>query len=417
MALLDHKAQTLREARRNLNNQHSLDVDELETFYVERADSPVQRVAISLEDDEPKKFLFTGHRGNGKSTELAKLESNLQDQFFVVRYALKNVLDLHDLTYVDILLSLALQLAEKVEASAEVELSKSTRDILESLWSFGQDIEKQSERGTTKGASAELGLGEVVSHFLRLGVRIKSEYDTREVLRERVRHRLSDLLGGLDILAKDISDKSGKQVLCIVEDLDKIDLEEARAIFYDHSNSIIAPKLPIIYTFPVALSHTDELMQVKNYFSDNYVLPNFKLTSRDGEEDSASKKRLRQLLLNRVEETLFEAEAIDLLISYSGGVPRQLITLAYGACLEAGAAKKDKVTREHAEEAIARERQNYDRLLQDKERIALLKEIKQEKRIGRGKDYQDLLHNLSILEYRNHKVWYDVNPLVDELLD
>lgn len=417
MALLNRKAQTLREARRNLNNQHSLDVDELEAFYVERADSPVQRVAISLEDDYPKKFLFTGHRGNGKSTELAKLESKLQGEFFVVRYALKNVLDLHDLTYVDILLSLALQLAEHVKDDGSIKLSKETEEVLENLWSFGQDMERQTEMGTRKGGQAEIGLGEAVSTLMKLGVRIKSEYETRKALREKVRHRISDLLTGLDILAKDTSDKTGKRVLCIVEDLDKIDREEAKTIFYDYGKSISAPELPIIYTFPVALSHADEFMQVLNFFSGNYVLPNFKLTNKVGEKNETTIKSLRQLLLNRVEAILFENEAVDLLVDYSGGVPRQLITLAHEACVEADAAGKDKVTKNHAEDAIARERQNFDRLLQDKDRLALLKEVKREKRIGKGKDYQDLLNNLSILEYSNREIWYDVNPLVDELLN
>ena len=283
MALLEHKAQNLQEAVRNLNPQHSLSVAELDKFYVQRAGSPVERIAISLGDAYPQKFLFTGHRGNGKSTELAKLEAKLQDRFFVVRYALKNVLDLHDLTYIDVLLSLALQLAERVKG--RVKLSKATRDILERLWSFGQDIEKQTETGVTRGGEAELGLGEAVSTLMRLGVRIKTEYVTRQALREKVRPRISDLLEGLDILAQDVNDKTGKRVLCMVEDLDKIDLKEARTIFYDHGKSISAPELAVIYTFPVALNHSEDMMQILNFFSDNHVLPNFKLTDETGTEN------------------------------------------------------------------------------------------------------------------------------------
>ena len=357
----------------------------------------------------PQKFLFTGHRGNGKSTELARLESELQDQFFVVRYSLKNVLDFYDLSYVDVLLSLALQLAESV--SNNIKLSKSTRDILEHLWSFGQDIERQTETGSTRGGQAELGFGEVVSTFMQLRVRIRSEHATREVLREKVRHRISDLLKGLDILAKDISEKTGKKVLCIVEDLDKIELDEAKKIFYDHGKSISAPELAIIYTFPIALSHSDEFMQVLNFFSDNYVLPNFKTTDEMGREG------LQNLLFNRVEASLFDEEAISLLVKYSGGVPRQLITLARVACLEATDAEETTVTKEHVQEAVSIERQNFARSLQSEERLVLLRRVRSEKKIDQALEYQKLLQNLSILEYSNHNIWYDVNPLVDDLLE
>ncbi len=409
MALLERKAQTLQEAIRNLNPQHSLSVDELAKFYVAREGSPVERVAISLEDPSPQKFLFTGHRGNGKSTELAKLEAKLQDRFFVVRYALKNVLDLHDLTYIDVLLSLALQLAES--AKDKVKLSKNTRSALESLWSFGLGIEKQTETGTTKGWQAELGLGEAVSTLLRLGVRIKSEHVTRQALREKVRYRVSDLLKGLDILAQDVFDETGKRVLCIVEDLDKIDLKEARTIFYDHGKSISAPDLTIniIYTFPVALGHSDEFMQIRHFFSDTPILPNFKLTDERGVES------LRHLLLNRVEASLFEEEALDMLVEFSGGIPRQFITLARDASLEARVAAQAKVMVEHAHDAVARERQNFSRMLSE-EQLSLLRRVKEEKKIDQTPAYQTLLHTLSVLEYSNHDIWYDVNPLVNDLL-
>lgn len=244
---------------------------------------------------------------------------------------------------------------------------------------------------------------------MRLGVRIRSEHVTRQALREKVRPRLSDLLEGLDILAKDVHDKTGTRVLCMVEDLDKVDLQEARKIFYDHGKSISAPELAIIYTFPVALNHSDDMMQVLNYFSDNHVLPNFKLTDETGPES------LRNLLLNRVEPSLFEEDAVDLLVQYSGGVPRQLITLARDASLEARVAAKARVTKEHAQDAIARERQNFSRML-SREQLRLLKKVKEKKQIDQTSAFQTLLHTLSVLEYSNHDIWYDVNPLVDDLL-
>ncbi len=46
-------------------------LDNLRDFYVQRDNSPVESLMISLEmEDDPAKFLLAGHRGGGKTTEL-----------------------------------------------------------------------------------------------------------------------------------------------------------------------------------------------------------------------------------------------------------------------------------------------------------------------------------------------------------
>lgn len=415
MALLDGPATNIRDALRNLDPAHSLNVSELETFYVKREGSPIERIAIALEEAYPQKLLFTGHRGNGKSTELAQLERRLEEEFFVVRYALKNVLDLYDLNYIDLLLSIVLQMVTKV-SSEDVNLSKATRASLESLWSFGQEIEFESNKAKTQGAEASIGISEFLATFLRLGVRVKSEHATRVAMREKVQHRIGDLLEGIDTMSRDIEQKTNKKVLCIVEDLDKADLAEAKTIFYENGSSISSPELSIIYTFPVALSHSDEFMQIKNYLASNYTLPNFKLENKKGGDHAVGKEALKQLLACRVSKDLFEKEALDKLVEYSGGVPRQLIFLAREACLEARVDEADKVTLDHVIEAVARERQNFARML-SKEQRRLLKNVKQKRDIDQIENHRTLLHNLSVLEYSNHDIWYNVNPLVENLLD
>jgi hypothetical protein len=66
---------------------------------------------VFLEDKrDPVKVLFTGHRGSGKSTELNKLATMLEDKFFIVRFSILRTLNPQDMTYVDLLLALATSL-------------------------------------------------------------------------------------------------------------------------------------------------------------------------------------------------------------------------------------------------------------------------------------------------------------------
>ena len=414
MALLEYKARNLDEAIRNLEPIHSLELSELADYYVEREHSPLKKIAKMLSVAYPQKFLLTGHRGNGKSTELAKLEAHLQDEFFIVRYPLRDVLNLFDLQYVDVLLSMAVQLAEKVKAE-RLSLSKETLDQLETLWSFGKDIEVQSESGSTRGGEAKAGVGGALATLMQLGVRIKSEHSTRDIMRQKVQHRVSDLLEGLDTLSREVEKLTQKRVLCVVEDLDKTDLSKAKDIFYDNGESISAPELAIIYTFPVALSRSSDFTHISNYFSATYTLPNFKVENKSGKPSAPGQIALKTILLNRLEPDLLEDEALTLLVTYSGGLPRQLIKLARNACIEADVSGSQVVQVSHVEAAIAEERKDFKRMLSN-DQLAQLRAIKTSRDIDQTETNQELLHTLSVLEYENDEIWYDVNPLVNKLL-
>ncbi|CAN5816209.1 hypothetical protein BH24DEI2_BH24DEI2_25470 [soil metagenome] len=405
MALLEHKARTLQEAMKNLDPVHSLNVDELDRYFVEREQTPVFEMATSLEDAYPQKFLFTGHRGNGKSTELAKLERYLSENFFIVRYALRNILDLYDISYVDVLLSMAIQMAEKVQAE-NVKLAKTTKDLLELRWSFGREIEQQVERGSTYASEASIGADGILSTIVNLKARISRESSTRKVMREKVTPDISNLFEGIDVLARDIKQKTGREVLCILEDLDKIDPEKAEQIFYKNAQSISDPNIAIIYTFPVALHHSNEYTQIKSFFENTYTLPNFRVENRN---------KIESILLQRIEENLMDTKALDLLVDYSGGVPRSLIRLARAACSKARAAAVTQINVDHVKDAINKERNEFDRMLTQAQREAL-KKVVATKTIDQTDEYRELLHNLSILEYENGSLWHDVNPVVKDLL-
>ena len=414
--MLEHKATNLDEAIKNLEPVHSLNIQELEQFYVAREHSPIRSIGRLLRVSHQQKFLLTGHRGNGKSTELAKLEAHLQDEFFVVRYPLRDALNLFDLQYIDVLLSMAIQLAKEANAD-NLPLSKATLAQLENLWSFGKDIDVQHESGATRGGEASAGVGGGLAWLMQLGVRFKSEHSTRDIVRQRVEHRISDLLEGLDTLSRDIENLTEKPILCIVEDLDKTDLSKAKTIFFDNGESISAPKLAIIYTFPVALSRSGDFMHIKGYFSDTYTLPNFRVENKDGEPSISGRAALRTILLNRLERELIENEALELLVTYSGGLPRQLIKLARDACVEVDVPKGSVVRVAHVEAAIARERKEFKRMLSvlSDEQLTQLQTIKASHDIP-VKANLELLHTLSVLEYENDELWYDVNPLVNDLL-
>ncbi len=404
------KAADLRGALNILDPERPLRTDEeLRDYFVARPMSPLEDLRILLTTtDRPQKILFTGHRGSGKSTELAKLTQALGDAFFVVTYSVKDTLNLFDLTYVDVILSLALELFR----AATARNVKVREDVLEHILAFTKEITEEVETG--EAVRPEIGV-ELNLLVTKLSGKLGTEDVTRTTVREKVSHRLSELLERVDFLVREVERLTRQRVLVIVEDLDKTDLGTARKLFYEYASSLLAPPVSIIYTFPTALRHDNVFMQVEMYFPTVCILPNLKTKHRDGSPDEDGLRELGSILTKRVNESLFGADAVRKLAELSSGIPRELVALARRASLEAMKSNQPRIEAEAVEKAAQSKRRDYQVLLTVRQ-IELLDGIRQAKQVENDEAHRELLHNLSALEYRNDGLWYDVHPLIEPLL-
>ena len=154
---MPRKAKNLKEALNILDPEHVLSSDEeLNEWFVSRPNSPLEDLAILLKNTGPQKVLFTGHRGSGKSTELAKLAQELKDDFFIIRFSVMNVLNMFDLTYVDVILSLGLEL---IKNATDPDFGgKIKEELLVNILNFAKDITQEVEMGEkmNAGIGAEL---------------------------------------------------------------------------------------------------------------------------------------------------------------------------------------------------------------------------------------------------------------------
>lgn len=324
------KANSLKEALNSLDPEHALRTDaELGEFFITRPSSPLVEIRMLLQDtDRPQKFLFTGHRGTGKTTELARLAQSLRDDFFIVHYSVKSVLNLFDLTDVDVILSMGLELI----ARATRENLAISPAVLSHIQNFTAQITRDTEVGSKDSAEVT---GELNAKVVRLQARLHSEDATRETIRKTLSGRLSDLLEQIDILSREVEKATRKRILVIVEDLDKADLETAKKLFYSHANSLQAPEVSAIYTFPIALRHDNDFIQVENSFPEVRSLPILKTRLRDGNHNTPGHEALCDILTRRVDERLFTPAALKCLAEFSSGIPREMIALARRACLDA----------------------------------------------------------------------------------
>ncbi len=413
-----NKAHNLEDAINNLNPLLPLGPDDV-AFFVERAHSQRLEMATRLRlmvksGQGYARFLFTGHRGSGKGTELGRLAQELQDVFLVANYSVAQKLDVSDLEYTDVVFSVGMAVLEALKSNPKVANSIPDK-LLEPITKFYADVyvENEYKENYDSGVEIKPSLLSLFTAFARVG----TERSSRKVVRDQISGSLRKLIEAIDDLARHIERATGKKILVMVEDLDKADLKKARELFHGHGKSLSDIPVHLIYTFPIALRHSQDFKQVLGVYFESFDLPNIKTHMRDDQPVPEGLACLRKIVTTRVAEELFEAGSLELLAEKSGGLVRSLISLANEACLQALLQNRAKVKPEDVQIAIKNDLADSLRIL-TQEQLGLLRQIRTDKKIDNTAPFQALLYNLSVLEYRNDDPipWYDVHPVLWDAL-
>ena len=398
------KARDLSDVYDIFDPQEPLSGDKLREYYVERA-SPVKSLANIFSSEKPLKFLFVGSRGNGKSTELNRLSELVSDTLFVVSFSIKDILNLFDVDYADILLVIATEIYESVSDK----LSKQLRDYLDA-WSEKIVVQVKEKQG-----GLEFGAG--FRAIVNLAGKVKTQATTREVTREVMKPRLSDLIDAINKIIIDAERELGKRILVIIDDLDKMNLEMSEELFYKHGVELTQPTCKIIYTIPQPLLFSNKIRPiVLHYFDGRVELPNIKVKKRNGEIDPDGYKVMREVALRRMEEDLITEEAMNEAIKSSGGILTEFIRIIRGAANIANMENRKRIEKRDVERVVTDIRNDYIRIL-NKEDIKILKEVERTKGKTDEERFQDLLFSLAILEYENGEIWYDIHPTIKGIIE
>jgi hypothetical protein len=382
-------------------------------FYTEREGKPLNRLirALLRTHRQPPKYFFSGHRGCGKSTELNRLaaDEEIRQKFFVVKYSVKEVCDVENLNYVDVLFSVGAQLFLQYVDSGRELRPELMGDI--EAWK-SSIVERVSEEERSFGAS--IG-GGIQGFFFSMLAKISAEDTTRKIIREVIEPRLSELIEKINLIVADIEGREGKSVLVIIDDLDKPKLEQATEIFYNNHTAITQPVCHIIYTVPISMFFAQEFIAIRDR---KFSLPNIKLHAKN---DRTSRHEpgynlLKTFIFKRMKEDLIEPDAVDLAIKMGAGVFREtalIIQIAADSTIERG---RDRITRDDVERAERERRSDFKRILQTED-YDILEEIYKNNDIRGIDKIGHLLHNLSVLEYENDENWCDIHPTLENVLD
>jgi energy-coupling factor transporter ATP-binding protein EcfA2 len=401
-----------------------IEPEQLEKFWVEYGREALESLVQLVEDHaaQDAKIIFSGHRGCGKSTLLAEFGRTVGDRYFVTFFSISDLIEMSDVNHINILFAIAVNLMLEAEKQ-QIEIPKSIKD------SFYKWFAKRTRTEIDTPISGEVSIG---FDFKIISGKLKTESVIRDEIKQEFERNVSDLVAKLNEIAATIQAVSGKDVLVIIDDLDKLDLAVVRSIFSDHIKTLFLPGFSIIYTIPVAALRENPLSAMFTTEADDQivVMPVSKLVAKSERRkpepvyQEAAIETLCEVLHRRIPNEILAPEIAKQMVLESGGVLRELVRICNRCCriclreIRRQPDRTDfKIDAAVLTEAIKGLRLDFETTL-GKADYTILQTTYQNflPEDPKADPFLDLLHGLQVLEYRNDEVWYDVHPIVTDLL-
>ena len=425
------KAETLKNIRQ-VTEPTPLEGSALDEFYIpaDPARDPLSPPSSDLRDyvyetPPPLRLLFASHPGSGKSTELNRLIRKAGEDFWFLKFSVRQELDTATLTPVDLIL---VMMEKLYRVGREEKLIRDKR-VIEPVRGWLSQIVRETRVMRAEELEIEAGAGldgllaQVVGMFARLRSAFTLSFETGETIRQEIRPRIAELRGYCNQVLVEITNHLDRRLLIVVEDTDKLDIPVARDLFVKHTGLLADLQTSIIYTVPLFLIHSPDRNRLESYF-ETLTLPMIKTHTPQGERFGDGWDVLRQIVARRLDvDKLIEPEALDMAIEKTGGVLHDLLWALHRASRTARHSEVDRISVEAMRHSLDQLKQRYINSIYGSQEVSTaelygkMKQVAQSRagRVPVDDALQLLLYAQAVIEY-NGRGWRDLHPLVREAL-
>ena len=353
-------------------------------------------------------YLFCGHRGSGKSTELRRVrnELNAPDIYYVVFADAAQELDVNNLRYQDILLHLAGRLMKRLENDGVIMEQVHLRKLQD--W-FIERVENHAEtkdfaREIKAGVEAGAGIPGLAKLFVGISNALKTNSTYKMELRRTLQNYFTDFSSAFNHLIESAEEAvraagKGRRILFVIDGTDRLSGEDAGAFFVSDVHQLQQVRGLFIYCAPVHLAY--EGSAIRQNFNRIFQLPMIKLVNQNCTTNQGGREVMREMLHRRAAPELFDEGVADILVEYSGGHPRDLLRLLHNAFLYTEHGRFDETS---VRRAVREAATDFRRFLgrEDYELLAKIDFAQSEQALSNDSERtRDLLYNLALLEYNN----------------
>jgi hypothetical protein len=256
--------------------------------------------------------------------------------------------------------------------------------------------------------------------FLGLFASAKALFKQESAYRTEVKQILKKYPGTLLQSVNDVLDAANKalgdrSLLIVIDNLDRYTPDVIDRLLVEGADRVRALRCNLILTPPISLIFQPQSAQLSTLYNCHilYAVRLRRPDQRYDEFDGPGRDLMEQALRLRidVDRMIPGKEALDLLISSSGGAIRELLDLVTQAAF---LARGEVITVEDVERAIAKSKRSMRDLINANGWMDALRRLADEKQIFPDPKCLLVLFHRLAFKY-NGEGWYDVHPLVTEL--
>ncbi len=389
--------------------------------------------------NEPTCTLIRGHVGMGKSTELLRLQIELEKSgFHVVYFESGDDLEMTDVDIPDVLLAIARRVSESLDKITQESPNKFD-ELLQGAWKV---LNSEVTGGKLKvpvlgdvGLSADkeklslsVGIGEITS-------RMKNDPTLREKLNQYLVPQKTKLLKAInqELLEPAIAKlkQMGKNgLVVIIDNLDRVDNRikpwgrtQQEHLFLDHGEIFTKLNCHLVCTIPTSLKFSNDYGMLIQLFLENpRELAMIPVQWADGRVHTQGISLMQQMVLarafpnmtpeerlNKITEIFDSAASLEWLCIMSGGHVRGLLRLLNNWIMEN---LNLPLTRQTLDDVISSFRNDMISQISDEE-WQMLRHVNETKKITGDQRYEKLIRNRVVNEYQDSgELWFDVNPIL-----
>lgn len=383
--------------------------------YVPRKDAALKKLVFELQHaNNPVHGFLCGHRGSGKTTELSRIcmDPAIQVKFQPLYLRAEEFGgDAAHLTVDAVFLEIGRKLVGWKSDDGKSFLPTSYGKELDE---WGQKVVRTFLGKENLDAEAGAKAGWWLAYFR---AQLKSRREWKEEKKQILEPKIHDLIDIVQRMAQEVKNRTGLQLLVVVDDLEKGDSEVHKdmhsRLFQESYDFLVQPNFSIVYTLPVYFRATpgrripgDQLYAfsaVRIYRSEQ-KRPEKPLLDKE----SDGFRLMRNFVRGRVANlpNLCGEEEMDELLRIGGGLfretARSIREAAYSALMRGGA----KIEMEDVERVFHSVKKEYQPMIRGKA-IRILKEVDVAEQ-GWVDGVEPYLQSRAVVEYENHDLWLDL---------
>ncbi len=419
-------ARTIEEATAALDFDHPLESGDArwQDLNPARGDKVMLQLQRRFERKQGGVFLhvaFVSHRGAGKTTELLRLTHDLRGKYSSLRLEANTEMDAHRIEMEDLLLVLAQKVEEHMR-SLELPLPEA---LLSRVSGWFAEVIQATEVGKTYAMElkSEASIGGEIPYFAKLLgrlsalQRVESKHRTavKEVLRQYPGSLMDSLNSLLEAAHKLLKKKRGKELLIIIDNLDRYDPKVIDEMLVRGGDRFRALKVNLILTPPISLLYRPESGSVTDQFR-AVIMNTVRLRERQDPYTTLTgpgPELLLKALGKRIDvDVLIPDRAVrDRLLISSAGSIRALLEIAAEATLMA---ERDTLSIDDVSAAVRSRRIRMRDMINVNGWMSALVYISQNKQLSQDPACLQVLFQRLAFKY-NGEGWYDIHPLISEL--